>query len=96
MFLGRRLLTCEHVTRLDNRSWIDGNVAFVNVPDDAFFIDQEGCAISKALLLVKDTIVLDDGALEIAEKRKHDSNLFGEFAVGGNTVYAHAENLSFV
>jgi len=64
------------------------------VPDDAFFIDQEGGPISKALLLVKDPIILDDGAFEIAEERKHDSNLFGEFAVGGNTVYTHAENLS--
>ena len=79
---------------MDNGGWIDGDVSFVNVPDDAFFIDQEGGAISKALLLVEDTIILHDGAFEIAEDREGNSDLFGEFAVGGNTVYTHAENLS--
>jgi hypothetical protein len=57
----------EHVTRLHNGSWIDGDVSFVDVPDDAFLIDQERGAISEALLLVKDTISLDYCAFEIAE-----------------------------
>jgi hypothetical protein len=86
----------EHVTCIDNSGWIDGDVAFVNVPDDAIFIDQEGGAISKALLLVEDTIILHYGAFEIAEDRERDSDLFGEFAVGGNAVYTHSENLSIV
>ena len=59
MFLRRRLLSLEHVTRLHNGGWIDGDVSFVNVPNDAFFIDQEGGAISKALLFIKNTIVFD-------------------------------------
>ena len=49
---------CEHVTCFDNAARIDGDVSFVDVPNDAFFIDQEGCAISKALLLVEDAISL--------------------------------------
>ena len=84
----------EDVTRLDNSSRIDRGVSFVDVPNDSFFIDQEGGAISKALLFVKDTIILNYSAFEIAQQRKRDFELFGEFAVGGNTVYTHAENLS--
>jgi hypothetical protein len=86
----------EHVTGLDYRGRIDGHVSFINVPDDAFFIDQESGAISKALLLVVDAIVFNDGAFEIAEDGERNSNLFGEFAVGGNTVDTHSEDLSLV
>ena len=84
----------EHVAGFNNRSRIDRHVSFVDVPDDAFFIDQEGGAISKALLLVEDAIVLNDGAFEIAEDGERNSNLFCEFAVGGNAVDTHSEDLS--
>jgi hypothetical protein len=57
----------EHVAGFYNRGRIDRDVSFVNVPNDAFFVDQEGGAISKTLLFVKDAIRLDDGAFEIAE-----------------------------
>ena len=57
----------EHVARLHNGGRIDGDVSFVNVLNDAFFIDQERGAISKALLFVKDTVSFDDCAFEIAE-----------------------------
>ena len=57
----------KHVTRLHYRRWIDGDVSFVDVLDDAFFIDQERGAVSKALLLVKDTVCFDYCAFEIAE-----------------------------
>ena len=63
----RRLLTIEHVTRFYRGSWIDGDVSFVNVPNDALFIDHEGGAIAKTLLLVEHAVVFDDGAFEIAE-----------------------------
>jgi hypothetical protein len=84
----------EHVTRIDYGRRIDSDVSFVNVPNDAFFIDQEGGAIAKALLLIEDTIVFYDGALEIAEDWEGNSELFGEFAVGGDTVNTHSKNLS--
>ena len=64
--------------------------------NDAFLIDQERGAIAKALLLVEDAIIFHDSAFEIAEYRKRDSNLLREFAVGGDTVDTHSENLSFV
>ena len=86
----------KHVTRLHYRRWIDGDVSFVDVLDDAFLIDQERGAVSKTLLLVEDTISLHYRAFEIAEYRECDSELFGEFAVGGNAVDTHAEDLRVV
>ncbi len=86
----------EHVASFNDSGRIDSHVSFVNVPDDAFFINQEGGAISKALLLVEDAIVFNDGAFEIAEDGERNSNLFCEFAVGGNTVDTHSKNLSLV
>lgn len=62
--------------------------------NDAFFIDQERGAISKTLLLVEDTIILDYSAFEITEDRKRYLYLFCEFAIGGNTVYTQTKNLS--
>jgi hypothetical protein len=92
----RGFLSLKHVTSIHHGGWIDRDVAFVDVPNDAFFIDQESCTITKALLFVEDAIVFDDGTFEIAEQRERDSDLFGEFTVGGNTVNTHAENLRFV
>ena len=86
----------EHVTGVNHGGRIDCHVSFVDVPDDALFVDQEGGAISEALLLVEDSVIFDDSAFEIAEDWERDSELFGEFAVGGNTVNTHSENLSFI
>ena len=86
----------EHVTRVDNRGWIDRDVSFVDMLNDSVFIDHESSAISEALFFVEDAVVFDDSAFEIAEYRKGNSNLFGEFAVGGNTVNTHAEDLRVV
>ena len=85
---------CEHVTCVHNAGGIDCYVSFVDVPNDAFFIDYEGCAISKALLLVENAIIFDHGAFEIAEYWEGDSELFCKFAIGGNAVYTHTKNLS--
>ena len=84
----------EHVAGVCHAGWIDCGVSFVNVANDSIFIDHESRAISKALFFVKDAIVLDHSAFEIAEDGKRDPKLFCKFAVGGNTVNAHAENLS--
>jgi hypothetical protein len=89
----RCFLVLQHVTRVDNGRWIYRDVSFVDVLNDSIFIDHESRTISKALLFVEDTIVFDDSAFEIAEYREGNSNLFCEFAVGGNTVNTHAEDL---
>ncbi len=83
----------QHVTSINNGGWIDRDVSFVDVLNDAFFIDHEGGPIAEALLFVEDAIILDDGAFEIAEQRKRDAELFGEFAVGGNAIYAKTKDL---
>ena len=88
------LLTLQHVACVDNACRIDRDVSFVDMTNDAFFVDQEGGAIAEALLLIEDTVIFYDGALEIAEDREGNSELFGEFAVGGNTVNTHSKNLS--
>jgi hypothetical protein len=83
----------KHVTSVDYGRRIDRDVAFVDVTNDAFFVDQESGAISKALLLVKNAIVFDDGAFEVAEDRESNSDLLCKFAVGGNTVNTQTKNL---
>ena len=86
----------QHVTRFDRGCRIDSDVSFVDVSNDAVFVDDERGAISKALLLVEDAVVFDDRTFEIAEERKCNPKLLCKFAVGGNTVYTHAENLGVV
>ena len=84
----------EHIAGLYNRRRIDRDVSFVNVPNDAFFVDQESGAVSEALLLVEDTVILNRGALEIAEYWKRNPKLLCKLSVGRNTVDTHSENLS--
>jgi hypothetical protein len=88
------LFMLQHVARVDDSRRIDRDVSFVDVTNDAFFVDQESGAISKALLLIKNTVVIDDRAFKVAEDREGNSNLLCEFAVGGNTVYTQTKNLS--
>ena len=57
----------QHVAGIDNRSRIDRDVSFIDVLNEALFIDHEGRTISKALLLVEDAVILHDSAFEIAE-----------------------------
>ena len=84
----------ENVTRVDNSGRIDRDVSFVDVLDDSLLIDHESSAISEALLFVEDPVVFHNCSFEIAEEREGNSNLLCKFAVGGNAVYTHAENLS--
>jgi len=86
----------EHVAGVHDAGRVDCDASFVDVPDDAFFVDQEGGAISEALLLIKDAVVFHHGAFEIAEDRKCYLNLFCKFAVGGDAVNTEAEYLSVV
>jgi len=67
ILLRRRFLVHQDVAGIDHGRWIDGHASFVDVLDDAFFIDHKGGAITEALLLIENAIVFDDGAFEIAE-----------------------------
>jgi hypothetical protein len=57
----------QGIAAVDHSRWIDGHVSFVDVLNDAFFIDHEGGAITEALLFIEHAVVFNDGAFEIAE-----------------------------
>ncbi len=78
----------QHVASFGGASGIQRFRALVDVANDAFFVYDEGCAITKALFFIEDSIVLHDSAFEIAEYWEGNAELFGELTVGGNTVYA--------
>ena len=92
----RGLATIQHVARFKSATRIDGGVSFIDMLNNAFFIDHEGGSISKPLLFVEDAIVFDYSAFEIAEQGKSDSDLLGKLAVSRNTVNTKTKNLSFV
>jgi hypothetical protein len=84
----------KHVACFDSATWVDSHIPFIDVLNLPFLVDHKRSAVAKALFLVEDAIIPDHCAFEIAEQRERYSNLFCEFAVGGNTVYAEAEDLS--
>jgi len=86
----------QNVTRVHHGRRIDRDVSFVDVSNDAFFIDQEGGAVAKALLFVEDAVILDHGAFEIAQERERYLELFGKLTVGGNAVDTQSKNLGLV
>jgi hypothetical protein len=67
LLLRRRLLVHQHVAGIDHGGRIDSDPSFVDVLNDPFLIDHEGGAITEALLLVEDAVVLNDRAFEIAK-----------------------------
>ena len=83
----------QDVARIFSAGWIDGDVAFFDVLNDSVLVDNERCTIAEALLFIEDAIVSYDCAFEIAEQRKRNAELFGEFAIGGNAVYTESKNL---
>ncbi len=77
---------------------VDGAVAFFDVADDAFFIDDDVSALGPLVGLVLHVIALQDAVgrehlvVHVAEEREVDADLFGEGGVGCGTVHANAEN----
>ena len=61
------LLVQEHVTGVYDARRIDRGVAFIDVLNDAFFIDHEGGPVAETLRFVEDTIIFNDGAFEITQ-----------------------------
>ena len=62
--------------------------------NDSFLVHYKGSARSKALSFIVDAVSLRYCALEIAEEREGDADLFGEGAIGGEAVNTDAQNLS--
>ena len=61
--------------------------------NDAFFVHDERGARGNAAVLVKDTVVLNHLAFEIAEQREGNSDILGEAFVSGKAVNTDPEHL---
>lgn len=62
-----RFLPVQNIASFNHAGWIDGCVSFVDVTNDALFVDHESGAIAEALLFVKDSVVLHHGSFEITQ-----------------------------
>jgi len=78
------------------RCRIDGDVTFVDVLNNSVLVDDEGGAITEALVFIIDAVILHDCAFEIAQQRKGYPVLFAEFFIGRNAIDADSENLRVV
>ena len=92
--LVRCFLAHEYVACLGGRSRINRHITFVDVLNDAVFVDNECGSIAEALLFVKETIVFHNGPFEITEEWKGDADVLRETPVGRNTVDANTKHLS--
>jgi len=63
------------------------------VPDNSLFIDHKRGSIAKALGFVENSVISDHRSFEIAEEWERHANVLCETFVGGNAIYANAENL---
>jgi len=86
----------QDVARVRGARRIDSHSSFIDVLDEAVFIDDERGAISVAAFFVKYPVISDDCSFEIAQQRKSNAVLFGELAISRDAVHADSENLSVV
>jgi hypothetical protein len=63
------------------------------VLNDPVLIDHKRGSIAKALGFVENSVISDHRSFEIAEEWKRHANVLCETFVGGNAIYANAENL---
>src|SRR5437773_7753464 len=75
---------------------IDGFVAFLDVLDDAVFVDYERSAIAVAALFIEDAVVFYHRVFYVAQDRKSNAVLFRELRIGKGAVDAEAENLGII
>jgi hypothetical protein len=77
---------------------IDGAIAFLDVLDDPFLVDDDVGALRPLIRLVLDVVALQDAVrfehllVHVAEERKLDVDLLGEGSVGSGTIEAYAED----
>jgi hypothetical protein len=71
---------------------IDGAVAFLDVLDDSFFVDDDVSALRPLVGLVLDIVALENAIggehflVHVAEQRELDVDLLGEGSVGSGTI----------
>jgi len=85
----------QDIASFRSGGWIDRDAPFIDVLNDPLFVDDERCSIAEALFFIKDSVVFHHRSLEITEQRKRYADVLCKAAIGGNAVYADAENLSF-
>ena len=73
---------------------INRYISFINVLNDAVFVDNECGSIAEALLFIKNSVVFHHSPFEITQQWKRYADVLRETPVGRNTVDADAENLS--
>jgi len=83
----------QDVARVRGAAGIQGLAAFIDALDDPFLIDHKRGAVSKLLILVKDSIVLHYRSFKIAQQRKCHADLLGKLFIGGDAVDAEAQDL---
>ena len=93
--LGRLTLLREDAARLIRARRVNGRATLFDVLDDAVLVYDERGARAVAAFFVEDAVVAHDVAFEIAEQRERDLDVFCKARVGGRTVNADAQNLSF-
>jgi len=95
--LTRRLLLFlrERAAHSISSGWIYSSVALFDMADDAFLVHDECSPCGKALFFIVDSVGLGNCALEVAQEGKGHADLFGEGAIGGETVNTDTKNLRF-
>src|SRR5688572_9861630 len=86
---GRRcFLAAQDIARFGGGGWVDSCATFIDVLNNALFIDHERRAIAKASLFIEDSIVFHDAPFhEVTKDGKRDPNLFCKLAVSRNAVH---------
>ena len=60
--------------------------------NDSILFDHKRGSIAKALGFVENSVISDHRSFEIAEEWERDADVLCETFVGGNAIYADAEN----
>ncbi len=77
---------------------VDGTVAFFDVADDPFFIDDDVGALRPIVGFILHVVALQDAVgrehlvVHVAEERERYIDLLGEGGIGGRGIHANAEN----
>lgn len=84
----------QYVAGFGGRSRINRYISFIDVLNDAVFVDDKCGSIAEALFFIENSVVFHDSSLEITEQWESDPDVLRETPVGRNAVDADAENLS--
>ena len=84
----------QYVACFGGSSRINRYISFIDVLNDAVFVDDKCGSIAETLFFIKNSVVFNDSTLEITQQWECDTDVLRETSVGRNAVDADAENLS--